>query len=142
MMEEEKEKEVNTKLWDFDGNGENYIHDVRLILSEYSDSLNKQQDTIVASIKVDVNYDSNAEFTLNINDKLGLREQKVFTVVVFPNGMVRVTTHYYGNCDFVGNVKIEELDSLLEKKIKEKEMGTFLSYYMSIIKTNNIFNNR
>lgn len=127
-------EKVSKKIWNFDFESENYIGDVKRILDEYKDGLNSQQDILIANIDIGINCDGEAVFTFNVNDKLYVNKNTIFTLAVKHNGTIDITTHYFRDEEVNRGIPILKLDEILDEKVKSERLGSVIAYYISIIK--------
>jgi phosphoenolpyruvate carboxylase len=118
---------MSKKIWDFEGNGTDYITDVYKLLEKYKDGINNQQDTLIASIDISITRNSEALLTF----KFGL-------VTIF-----EIITHYTGNLDLIVSyynrkesfsININDLETKLDSVVKSKEMGTVIAYLIKLEK--------
>lgn len=122
------------KLWDFVGNGKDYVSDYMKLLKEYKDSLNEQQGYLICKLDLELSINSDFLIKVNVSDKLYTNVNTIFTIVVKPNGLSDLYTHYYNKRDEIKNNDIKTLESKLDEKIKSKELGSLLSFYISLAK--------
>lgn len=117
------------KIWDFEGNGENYIGDFYKIFKEYSIGLNNSQDVIESNIDVRINRNSEAVFTI-ISEGFNLIEATVKfdgKVNIKVNSLTKIESK---------SLKIEDVEDYLDMVIKSKEMGSLISHLMRVSKIN------
>lgn len=128
---------MKEKLWQFDDTLID-IKGVKELLSKYSEGLNKQQDTIKASIDVSMNYDSEAEMKLFITDTNLSMRSDIFKVTFKISGKLYLETFFYSESIITPNLSIEELETLLDERVKDERIGNVIGYYISVIKRNRL----
>lgn len=117
------------KIWNFEGNGENYISDVSKILKKYSDGFNESQKALTARIDARVNDKSEAVFSLNLDNGFNL-----ITCTVKFDGYVKLEINYYRD-KIKETLKIGEIETLLDEVIKSDKMASLISHLIYIKKS-------
>lgn len=118
---------MSKKIWDFEGNGTDYITDVYNLLKKYRDGLNSQQDTLRASIDIDITVNSEALLTF----KFGYTT--IFEVITHYSGNLDLTISYYMKKENF-KLNVSELESKLDSVVKSKEMGSVIAYLIKLEK--------
>ena len=114
------------KIWNFEGNGNNYISEVYEILKKYSDGLNTSQSVLISNIDVIINDNSEAVYLMRLDNGYSL-----MSCLVKFDGTVNLEINYYKE---KGNyiLKIGEIEPFLDEVIKSNKMGSLLSFLMRV----------
>lgn len=115
------------KIWDFEGNGTNYVGDVYDLLKKYRDGLNKQQDVLKATIDTRITADSEALLIFYIG------YVTIFEVIVHYTGDVSLKVNYYNKQESL-KLNIDNLEDKLDSIVSSEEMGSVVSYLIKIEK--------
>jgi len=121
------------KIWDFDGNGKDYVTDVSKLLFEYKDGLNKQQKELEANIDYSINSDGEAIIKLYVSGS-NIRHRDIFIVEVKFNGLFDLTIHYYDLVKEEKSLTLKDLECVLDDVVKSEKMGLLIAHLIKIAK--------
>jgi len=116
-----------SKIWNFDGNGTDYITDVHKLLKKYRDGLNSQQDILRASIDISITRNSEALLTF----KFGYTT--IFEVITHYTGNLDLTVSYYMKKENF-KLNVSELENKLDSITKSEEMGSVIAHLIKVEK--------
>lgn len=118
---------MSNKIWDFEGNDTDYITDVHKLLKKYRDGLNNQQDTLKATI--DINITANSEALLTF--KFGY--VNIFEIVIHYTGSLDLIVSYYNKKENF-SINTNDLENKLDSIVRSREMGTVIAYLIKLEK--------
>jgi hypothetical protein len=115
-----------SKIWNFEGNGTNYISDVYKILQEYKSGL-ESQCILSVNIEVSMTKRSNARYRFLV----GRYNTPIFDLVVKHSGDIDMEISYYMKKNKT-STSVEKLESVLDGIINSEQMGSLIGYLIKL----------